>query len=85
VHVNRPQQGRGSQGAQGSIKVVAGTFVVQKPSVPAGGSLSSEYAALALVGIDGSKCTSSFFQAGVQLSVMGLQVGYLRKSALSSE
>jgi hypothetical protein len=59
---------------------VKGTFVVPKPTAPAGGGLNTVYATSIVVGIDGAKCTSAFLQAGVALTVFGGSATYVRTS-----
>jgi hypothetical protein len=59
---------------------VTGTFVVPKPTAPAGGGLNTVYATSIVVGIDGVKCTSAFLQAGIALTVFGGSATYVRAS-----
>lgn len=71
-----------SQNWAGSILVgngytaVTGTFVVPSPSVPSGGSSSTEYAASAWVGIDGDTSTNSILQTGMDFYAWKGQVAF---------
>ncbi|KAI0113910.1 peptidase A4 family-domain-containing protein [Nemania sp. FL0031] len=57
------------------VTEVSGTFTVPKPSVPSGGSSSSEYCGAAWVGIDGYS-NSALIQTGVLWCVQGSSYEY---------
>ena len=57
-------------------ETVIGTFTVPTPSVPSGGSSSTEYSASAWVGIDGDTCGTAILQTGIDFNVQGSSVSF---------
>ncbi|KKK11916.1 hypothetical protein P175DRAFT_0504939 [Aspergillus ochraceoroseus IBT 24754] len=55
---------------------VTGEFTVPTPSVPSGGSSSTQYCASAWVGIDGDTCETAILQTGVDFCVQGSSVSF---------
>lgn len=58
------------------FQLVSGTFAVPTPRLPTGASSSTEYAASAWVGIDGSSCQKTILQVGVDFNIQGSSVSY---------
>lgn len=57
-------------------KSVTGTITVPTPSIPSGGSSSTQYAASAWVGIDGDTCLTAILQTGVDFTVQGSSISF---------
>ncbi|KUL85900.1 hypothetical protein ZTR_06400 [Talaromyces verruculosus] len=55
---------------------VTAEFTVPKPSIPSGGSSSTQYCASAWVGLDGDTCDTSILQTGVDFCIQGSSVSY---------